>query len=664
LGQAPVASAHVVGAAAAAFGVGVALAGRRRTSRRSCGSGHGLRGRGKAGHAAAAIALKAPVPLPSVFSSSRSTSGRAAMAATATADVAEAAPADVSNTSTAQLEPTPPGRPLQIVKIDLQTNSVVVGEDEIRELEAALKRSGVEKVAVVGVMGAFRTGKSFLLDLMLRYMREKSVSKKSPDQNQEENCEVPAWIVENSVPDWAVSCGDSLVEGREGRTAIESEINGFQWRPGMEKCTEGVWVWSEAFVCKAGDEDVAVLLMDTQGAWDARMTKEQSATVFGLTTLLASRLVYNISKQIQQDKIDNLLYFTEFAQAALRAKAGFSALEGRIQPFQTLEFLVRDWPHYPEGSSVEAGRSMMRSHLDQYRDPKVSEDTQSIDTLQKMFANLDVWCLPHPSLAIERESWDGDLKVIEPQFWRFIDEYFNKIFSSKELAVKTTLGTPITVDTFKSVLQEFIAAFQDAAPQAQTFAEAMETSTSLLARDSAMKLLKKTMTEESSDVTDALAPEDFEKLATDVASKVEAEFQSKAIYGSEDNIRKVGEELKDEVKTELERYREENSRKLEASLTGLTNVSLAAVGAFAVDKLSDVTCDWWSGLCRDLSNDLALGYSGVILFVLYSLNKINTQRGQLDAAVAAMELGKSMAKRANTLAGEAKEAVKEAQEKV
>lgn len=585
------------------------------------------------------------------------------MAATATTSVVEAAPADVGNSSVPQSAPAPPARPLQIVKIDLETNSVVVGEDEIRELEAALKRSGVEKVAVVAVMGAFRTGKSFLLDLMLRYMREKSVTKKAPEPQQEEECEVPDWVVQNNVPAWAVNCGDSLVEGREGRGAAENEIGGFQWRPGMEKCTEGVWVWSEAFVCKAGDEDVAVLLMDTQGAWDARMTKEQSATVFGLTTLLASRMVYNISKQIQQDKIDNLLYFTEFAQAALRAKEGFSALEGRVQPFQTLEFLVRDWPHYVEGSSVEAGRQMMLDHLGQYKDPKVSEDTQSIDTLQKMFANLDVWCLPHPSLAIERESWDGDLKVIEPQFWRFIDEYFNKIFSSKELAAKTTLGTPITVDTFKSVLEEFIGAFQNAAPQAQTFAEAMETSTSLLARDSALKLLRKTMTEEASDVPEALAPEDFERLATETTGKVEAEFESKAIYGSEDNIRQLGQQLRDDVKQELERYREENSRKLEASLNSLTNVSLAAVAAFGLDKLSDVTCDWWSGVCRDLSNDLAFGYSGVLLFVLYSLNKINTQRGQLDAAVAAMELGKSMAKRANSLADEAKEAASEAQRK-
>lgn len=50
--------------------------------------------------------------------------------------------------------------------------------------------------------------------------------------------------------------------------------------------------------------DVAVLLMDTQGAWDSNMTKEQSATIFGLTAVLSSKQIYNINMQIQEDKAD------------------------------------------------------------------------------------------------------------------------------------------------------------------------------------------------------------------------------------------------------------------------------------------------------------------------------------------------------------------------
>ena len=54
--------------------------------------------------------------------------------------------------------------------------------------------------------------------------------------------------------------------------------------------------------------------MDTQGAWDGEMTQKQSATIFGLTALLSSKLIYNISMQIQEDKVENLGFFMSFAQ--------------------------------------------------------------------------------------------------------------------------------------------------------------------------------------------------------------------------------------------------------------------------------------------------------------------------------------------------------------
>jgi len=540
-------------------------------------------------------------------------------------------------------------RPLQIVKIDLETNKVVLDEAELGLLEESLRASGLEQVAVVGVMGAFRTGKSFLLDLMLRYLREDAAS-----SVEDQECVLPEWTVSREAPGWAVKCGDTMLEGREGRAP--EDLSGFTWRPGMEKCTEGVWVWSEVFKRKAGEEDIAVVLMDTQGAWDARMTQEQSATVFGLTTLLTSRLVYNVSRQIQQDKIDNLLYFTEFAQAALRTNNmttqspdASSKSDGLFQPFQTLEFLVRDWPHYPEGVTVASARKMMEEHLEQYTDKNLASDTRSIDTLQSMFKGLDIWCLPHPSLRIERESWDGELAVVEPAFWRFLSAYVEKVFSPEELRAKTNLGTPVTVDTFGTLVREFIYAFRDAAPQAKTFAEAMESSSTLLARDCAMKLYKRTMLKESTEKQQALAPERFEQLAAETASKVAEEFESKAIFGTEEGISKQREQLQMAIAEEQARFRAENERKLENALGGLVNISLAAIAAFVLDRASDVTCDWWLGACQELSTDLFYGYVGVAAYIAYSVNNISSAQGELEATVATLELTKSMAKRAKAL---------------
>eukprot|EP00421_Protoceratium_reticulatum_P032622 CAMPEP_0168466286 /NCGR_PEP_ID=MMETSP0228-20121227/56577_1 /TAXON_ID=133427 /ORGANISM="Protoceratium reticulatum, Strain CCCM 535 (=CCMP 1889)" /LENGTH=74 /DNA_ID=CAMNT_0008481937 /DNA_START=1 /DNA_END=221 /DNA_ORIENTATION=+ len=74
--------------------------------------------------------------------------------------------------------------------------------------------------------------------------------------------------------------------------------------------------------------------MDTQGAWDGAMTKEQSAAVFGLAALLASKLVCNVQNALTDDKVDSLDYLTTFAQAACSGLATDEA------PFGQLEFVV------------------------------------------------------------------------------------------------------------------------------------------------------------------------------------------------------------------------------------------------------------------------------------------------------------------------------------
>ena len=124
-------------------------------------------------------------------------------------------------------------------------------------------------------------------------------------------------------------------------------------------------------------EKVAVILMDTQGLFDNKTSPELTAAIFGLSTLISSYQVYNISKQIQEDKLQQLHFFTEFSQVALRqfnkpkvpekeevfdlkkaqgvpmfffqSQLIVPFLEDHTEPpFQTLEFLVRDWQNFEE----------------------------------------------------------------------------------------------------------------------------------------------------------------------------------------------------------------------------------------------------------------------------------------------------------------------------
>ena len=89
-------------------------------------------------------------------------------------------------------------------------------------------------------LGAFRRGKSFLLDFFLRYL-----------QHLDEN--------------------GGASQGQDWLGDQEAPLKGFHWRGGMERDTTGILMWSKVFLVKMprGGKEVAIVLFDTQGAFDS-----------------------------------------------------------------------------------------------------------------------------------------------------------------------------------------------------------------------------------------------------------------------------------------------------------------------------------------------------------------------------------------------------------
>lgn len=88
--------------------------------------------------------------------------------------------------------------------------------------------------------------------------------------------------------------GAELCEGNmneRGTSSSEAEAaNSFAWRGGQERQTTGIWMWSEPFLRtpKGSSEQVAVLLMDTQGMFDNETSMSLTAQIFGLSTFVSS----------------------------------------------------------------------------------------------------------------------------------------------------------------------------------------------------------------------------------------------------------------------------------------------------------------------------------------------------------------------------------------
>ena len=74
-------------------------------------------------------------------------------------------------------------RPVQIVITDEEEHSFTLNEELLEEVLISDERIRDKKVVVISVAGAFRKGKSFLLDFFLRYLDRKVWHLQSVNKN-------------------------------------------------------------------------------------------------------------------------------------------------------------------------------------------------------------------------------------------------------------------------------------------------------------------------------------------------------------------------------------------------------------------------------------------------------------------------------------------------
>ena len=527
---------------------------------------------------------------------------------------------------------------------------MILHEELLSQIAKNIKETGVEKVAIVSIMGAYRTGKSFLLDLFLRYLRYKShesssKSTYSESKNSPNSTAAKSHLEGHSkgeFPPWLDSEGDLITEGR----AENEDSTGFHWRGGMEKCTQGLWLWSEPFIIQGESvedhenhlpEKMAVLLLDSQGAFDSQMTKEQSATIFGLTAVLSSLQIYNISMQIQEDKIESLHYFLECAGSCARFLNENEHQD--IKLFQRLEFLVRDWPNFDETWDLATCEKQMNEHMKQHLDN--ARDSSTPDAIKSMFEEVSCWLLPHPGLKINKVTWDGRVSDLSPEFVKLLDAYVIRTFG-RGLRPRTVLGKPLLASSLVSVTSAFVEAFKDLVPKGANLATAIAASSNLLAKEQSLTEFKSSLERAiESGSGKGLQPEDFAKSEKKVRVAAIDHFMRCTNFGPPEDRDAVKIELIAEMDNLRAFYEIENRRRMESALTVFAGLMLLVGILYSIDKVSDFTCDWYSDTCVKMSNALFLIYFTILVAVLTNVYFLYQSRGQTVAFMAIFEMGKA-----------------------
>ncbi|XP_063738939.1 atlastin-2-like isoform X2 [Eleginops maclovinus] len=407
-------------------------------------------------------------------------------------------------------------RPVQIVVADEEEHSFSLQEEA---LERLLLKEEVQdlNVVVVSVAGAFRKGKSFLLDFMLRYMYTQSES----------------WV------------------GTE-----EEPLTGFSWRGGCERETTGILAWSEVFVVKKPDGcKVAVLLIDTQGAFDSQSTIKDCATLFALSTMTSSVMVYNLSQNVQEDDLQHLQLFTEYGRLAME--------EVYEKPFQSLMFLIRDWSYpYEHPYGLEGGQSFLEKRLQVKQNQH--EELQNVRKhIHSCFSNIGCFLLPHPGLKVATNPhFDGRLRDIDDEFKKELVNLVPTLLSPENLVEKEIGGVKITCRDLLQYFKAYMKIYQgEELPHPKSMLQATAEANNLAAVAGAKDLYNKGMEQVCGGDKPYINPAELERRHLELRQASVKHFRGVKKMGGEEFCRRYQEQLEAELDETYSNFSKHNDGK-------------------------------------------------------------------------------------------------------
>jgi len=320
-----------------------------------------------------------------------------------------------------------------------------------KALKDIIQMNNVENLplSVISIAGAFRKGKSFFLNMLLRYLNSK-------DKDN--------WLYnENKI------------------------LKGFSWRGGSEPETKGILVWNQVFKTTGPDgKEVAVMIIDTQGAFDGDSSVKEYTTIFALSTLLSSIQIFNLSQHIQEDDFQNLELFLEYGKLATQ--------DSSFKPFQSLMFLIRDWSYpYEHEYGLKGGQQYLRKKISlSNRHPQLQEVRENISSY---FEDMCCYLMPHPGLEVATNpKFKGEISEISADFKKHISILVPLILSSKGLILKKIEGNCITGQEFITYFQAYTKLYSgNDLPEAKTVLQATVEASILLTVNKCVQIYKAEM---------------------------------------------------------------------------------------------------------------------------------------------------------------------------
>jgi len=341
----------------------------------------------------------------------------------------------------------------------------------------------------------------------------------------------------------------------------------------MERDTTGILMWSEVFPIKSRGKDVVVAIMDTQGSFDKNSTVRDTATIFALSLMTSSVLVYNLFNNIQEDDLQHLHYFTEYGRLALD-DSGETA-------FQRLQFLVRDWQYaYEEPYGKEGGENVLSKALK--IEEKQHPELQALRTnLTSCFSTMSCFLLPHPGKHVATNpKFKGTITDIDEEFIEHLQLFVPEILSAPKLLVKELGGKAVKAKDLVTYFKSYMEIFKgNSMPEPKSMLEVTIEVNNLVSLASAKELYMASMESLCGGDRPYLNEQVLELEHTRILESAILEFDARKKMGGEEFSTKYRDQLVKELDDAFIQFKAHNDSKniFKAANTPITLFSVWAI---------------------------------------------------------------------------------------
>lgn len=431
------------------------------------------------------------------------------------------------------------GHPVQIIRLDKKSNGLELNIEDLSKI-CLSEKCRERPICVVSIAGDFRKGKSFMLNFFLRYLYH--VSNKQRQAKEDQPGDTPA---DDYDKDWL------------GKP--DKELEGFSWRGGSKLETTGILIWSDPIIIeRPNGEEVAVLLMDTQGAFDSRQTIGQTAIIFALSTLTSSIQIYNVMNNIQEDNLQILDTFLAYGQLVLDKSSE--------KPFQELCFLVRDWRSPNDHSyGAKGGASLLKEKLALDEDDQDSADNKTRKRIESCFEKKNCFLLPYPGEQVSVEEggpYKGQVKGMKENFVEHLSVFVPQILSPKNLLIKSIGGATVNGQSLLEYFRAYAETFKgEKIPEAKNLYDATAEASNLAALANSKSHYLKSMKDVCGAHKPFVNPKILEQKHSQLLKESLKMFESTKKLGEDDYSKSFSDNLRAELMASFSEFVEMNNSK-------------------------------------------------------------------------------------------------------